>query len=118
MLCERPAACICVGGAAPLATLVRGDGGQLWGRLGGAQPPPQLELAPDPPHPMALLTPRVACSVATDTTVRTVERADGGGPTARVPGVAAAAIAAAAAAVRARQSRQSGLLAAFAACGG
>jgi len=67
---------------------------------------------------MALLTPRVACSVATDTILRTVEHAGGGGPTARVPGVAAGAAAALAAAVRARQSRQSGLSAAFAACTG
>ena len=62
---------------------------------------------------MALLTPCVACSVATDTTTRVAERADGGGPTARVLGVAAAAIAAAAAAARARRSRQSGVSVAF-----
>ena len=62
---------------------------------------------------MALLTPCVACSVATDTTMRITERADGGGPSARVLGVAATAVAAAAAA-RVRRSRQSGVLAAFA----
>ena len=63
---------------------------------------------------MALLTPCVACSVATDTTMRITERADGGGPSARVLGVAATAVAAAAAAARVRRSRQSGVLAAFA----
>ena len=94
---------VCVGAAAPLATLVRGDGGQLLGRRGGAQPPPQLAHAPHPPHPMALLTPRVACSVQAGATMCVAERADGAGATARVPAVAAAAIAAAAALVGARR---------------
>lgn len=81
--------------------------GQLLGRLGGAQPPPQLELVPHPPHPMALLMPRVALPVLSGTLMRVAERADGGGPTARVPGIAAAAAAAVAAVAAARRCRES-----------
>ena len=39
MLWERPAAIVCVGGAAPLATPSGGDGEQLLGRREGAQSP-------------------------------------------------------------------------------
>ena len=59
---------------------------------------------------MSLLTPRVACSVLSGTIMRIVERADGGGPTVRVPGVAAAAVAAVAAVAAARPCRESGLV--------
>ena len=107
---ERPVAGICVGAAAPLRLPLGGDGGQLRGRLGGAQPPPQLAHAPHPPHPVALLMPHVACSVLSGASVRVAERADGGGPTARVPGIAAAAAAAVAAVVAARPCRESGLV--------
>ena len=59
---------------------------------------------------LALLTAHAACSVLSGAAVRVAERADGGGPTARVPGIAAAAAAAVAAVVAARPCRESGLV--------
>ena len=93
MLCERPATCLCVGGRRLLLPPSRGDGRQLLRQQEGAQPPQQLAHAPDPPHPMAQLTPRVACYALSGTTTRVAERSAGRGPTARVPGVAATAVA-------------------------
>ena len=94
----------------PLATPPGGDGKQLLRRLGGVQSRrararTRASAAPS----LAPLTGRTACSVLSGAAVRVAERADGGGPTARVPGVPAATAATAAAAASARRSCQSGL---------
>ena len=54
---EPPAAGVCVWGVAPVAAPLGGDGGALGRRLGGAQPPPGLELVPHMRH-----LARVCCS--------------------------------------------------------
>ena len=56
---------------------------------------------------MALLTPRVPCSVLSGSTVRVTECADSGGPTARIPGIAAAAAATVVAVAAVRSRRES-----------
>ena len=48
--CERPAAGVCVVGVVPRRHPLGGDGGALWRRHGGAQPPPGLELEPHVPN--------------------------------------------------------------------
>ena len=58
-LCEPPAAGVCVWGVAPVATPPGGDGGAFGRRLGGAQPPPSLELEP---HMRHLACVSVCCS--------------------------------------------------------
>ena len=92
MLWERLVAGICVGAAAPLRLPLGGDRGQLRGCLGGALSPPQLAHTPDPPHPVALLTPFVACYALSGPTTSVAELAAGHSPTARVRGVAATAV--------------------------
>ena len=55
---------------------------------------------------MALLTRCATCYVLSDAAMRIAERAGGGGPTARVPGIAGAAAAAVAAVTAARRRRE------------
>jgi len=54
MPCKRLAVSVRVGRAALHHLPSRGGGGRFFGRQEGAQPPPYLELAPHPPHPVCL----------------------------------------------------------------
>ena len=108
MLWERRQLGVCVGRAAPLQLPDQGRLGAALGTAGrcAAACTPRTRASSTPSR--VLLTPRCGLSVRTATTMRFAERADGGGPTARVATVVATAAAVAAALSAARRRRESG----------